>query len=85
MPATRPTDFLATHSIGFVISNSMYEKTRPETEFGDLPNVKENRKAFLEHFKDIGIEEFIEAEDSLVKYRKGLNAIRIKAIEAHES
>jgi len=63
----------------------MYAKTRPETEFADLPDVKKNRKAFLEHFGQLGIEEVIEAEDSREQYREGLERLRVKAFEAHKS
>ena len=45
----------------------------------------ENHQTFKEHLNDLGIEEVIEAEDSLEKYRKGLNEIRIRAIRAHLS
>jgi len=29
-------NFLATHAVGFVISNSKYERLRPKTKFEDL-------------------------------------------------
>ena len=45
----------------------------------------ENHQTFKEHLNDLRIEEVIEAEDSLEKYRKGLNEIRIRAIRAHDS
>ena len=46
--------------------------------------MKENHNTFKEHLHDLGIEEVIEAEDSLENYKKGLNKILIRAVEAHD-
>jgi hypothetical protein len=47
--------------------------------------VIENHLTFKDHLHDLGIEEVIEAEDSLDKYKKGLNEILIRAVRAHDS
>jgi hypothetical protein len=43
-----------------------------------LDAVVEDRKNIKEHFNDLKFEEVIEAEDSLYKYKVGMN--RLKAI-----
>ncbi len=47
--------------------------------------MKGNRITIKEHFKDIGIEEVIEVEDSLDAYRVGMSKLEIKARAAHAS
>lgn len=68
------SDFNATRGIAFLITNQNFGKAK----FQQLDAVVEDRKNIKEHFNDLKFEEVIEAEDSLYKYKVGMN--RLKAI-----
>ena len=68
------SDFNATRGIAFSITNQNFEKAG--YKFKKLDSVVEDRKNIKEHFNDLKFEEVIEAEDSLKKYKEGMNRLR---------
>ncbi len=69
--------FFATRAIGFLITNKfgVTEELRQENSIF----VEKTRKNILKHFKDIGIEEVIVANNSYEDCRKGMFALRMNA------
>ena len=59
------SDFYATHAIGLAVTNWEFNKI----EADNLESVIKDRENYYEHFKDLGIQNIIKAEDSYEQYK----------------
>ena len=59
------SDFNATHAIGLAVTNWEFDKIGVD----NLESVIKDRENYYQHFRDLGIQNVIKAEDSYKDYK----------------